>query len=116
ISLAWALIGPHVPDVARAPVGNANAGLPTPPQTPPATPVASPPPASMPAGGTCDFCIVGAVPLGGTVSGSISGQGESTVNYHTYTIFVPEGTPTLTIELNADFDVDIAVKFGSEIE
>ncbi|HEX7039319.1 MAG TPA: trypsin-like peptidase domain-containing protein [Trueperaceae bacterium] len=114
ISLAWALLGPHVPDVARAPVGNANAGVPPAPGSP-ATPVAEPPPASVP-DGVCNFCIVGAVPLGGTVSGTISGQGQEAINYHTYTVFVPEGTPSLTIELTADFDVDFAIKYGSEIQ
>lgn len=120
ISLAWALIGPHVPDVARAPVGGAAAQAPTAPATPtppatttqtPTTPVTPPAPA-----GTCDFCILGAVPLGGSVSGTIRGVGDEAINYHTYTVEVPAGTPTLTIVLTADFDVDIAMKYGSEIQ
>lgn len=114
ISLAWALLGPHVPDVARAPLGDARAGPATPAQ--PATPApatAVTPPAQGPA---CDFCVVGPVAFGGTVTGTIAGKGQDTINYHTYTVFVPEGTPSLTIELKADFDVDMAVKYGSEIQ
>src|SRR5690606_19638186 len=98
ISLAWALLGPHVPDVARAPVGGAVASAPAVPQTqtqaapavtPPATPAVTPPAAAT--AGSCDFCVVGTVPLGGRVSGSITGMADA-VNYHTYTVQVPAGT------------------------
>lgn len=119
ISLAWALLGPHVPDVARAPVGGVAASAPAVPQTqtapavtPPATPAVTPPAGS--ATGTCDFCVVGAVPLGGSVSGSITGMADA-VNYHTYTFQVPSGTEKIVIDLAADFDLDIAVKYGSEV-
>src|SRR5690606_36971778 len=119
ISLAWALLGPHVPDVARAPVGGVAASAPAVPQTqtapavtPPATPVVTPPAGS--ATGTCDFCVVGAVPLGVSVSGSITGMADA-VNYHTYTVQVPSGTEKIVIDLAADFDLDIAVKYGSEV-
>lgn len=122
ISLAWALLGPHVPDVARAPVAGAVAAAPATPQTQtqaaaPVTQAAAPPTTPAPAGAggqPCDYCIVGAVPLGGTVNGSITGYADN-VNYHTYTIEVPAGTEKLVIELTGDFDVDIAVKYGSEI-
>ncbi len=128
ISLAWALIGPHVPDVARAPVGGATVAAPAVPQTttqattavtPPATQPATPPatqPATPPAAasGPCDFCLVGAVQLGGTVTGRINGLADA-VNYHTYTFQVPAGTEKVVIELAGEFDVDIAVKYGSMI-
>lgn len=38
------------------------------------------------------------------------------MNFHTYTISVPSGTPTLTIVLDSDHDLDIAVKYGTPVE
>ena len=137
ISLAWALIGPNVFDVARAPSPRATqptqttaaATTPTaavtPPQGSPAatTPTATPP-AEEPAAATtelpdtgvgpCDFCLVGPIAIGHSVSAEIAGVAEA-INYHTYTIEVPAGTPTLVIEVASDFDVDAALKFGSVV-
>ncbi len=117
ISLAWALLGPHVPDVARAPVGGvpAAAQVVPQPQTQAATNVTAPATtAAAAATGACDMCLVGSVPIGGTVTGSISGLDDA-VNYHTYTFHVPAGTEKIVIDLSADFDVDIAVKYGSDV-
>ncbi|HZJ10138.1 MAG TPA: serine protease, partial [Trueperaceae bacterium] len=124
ISLAWALIGPNVLDVARAPSSRAaqaeQASTTTPAiatTTPPVT--STTPPTSggdLPTSGVglCDFCLVGPIAVGGSVSGAIAGIPDA-VNYHTYTIEVPSGTATLVVELTADFDLDAAIKFGSEV-
>ena len=110
ISLAWALIGPHVPDVARAPVGGAAAQAPTAPATTtPAPNVAAPVTSDA-----CDLCIVGTISLGSAVDGVIAGL-EDYLNYHTYLVEVPPATATMTIVLESDFDLDIAVKYGSEV-
>src|SRR5690554_2097348 len=83
ISLAWALIGPHVPDVARAPVGGAAAQAPTAPATTtPAPNVAAPVTSDA-----CDLCIVGTISLGSAVDGVIAGL-EDYLNYHTYLVEV----------------------------
>jgi serine protease Do len=116
ISLAWALIGPNVLDVARAasnrtaavvpPVDTSNANQQTPatPQTPPSSGV-----------GPCDFCLVGPVAVGTTASNVIGGVSEM-INFHTYSIEVPTGTATLTIALTGDADIDMAAKYGGEIQ
>jgi len=110
ISLAWALIGPHVPGVARAPVGGAAAQAPTAPATTtPAPNVAAPVTSDA-----CDLCIVGTISLGSAVDGVIAGL-EDYLNYHTYLVEVPPATATMTIVLESDFDLDIAVKYGSEV-
>src|SRR5690606_27556117 len=113
ISLAWALIGPNVLDVARAPSSRA-ATTPPATTTPAATPQAEQPLASSGVG-PCDFCLVGPVTMGSVASNVIGGVAEQ-INYHTHSIEVPTGTPTLTISLSADADVDIAAKFGAEIQ
>jgi len=124
ISLAWALIGPNVVDVARAPSsrgGTTAVSTPATSTTPATTTNPSPPPATSgqapPTSGVgpCDFCLVGPVNIGGTASNAIAGITDN-VNYHTYSIEVPAGTSTLTIALSADADVDIAAKFGTEIQ
>lgn len=117
ISLAWALIGPNVLDVARAPSSRTSVAG---PQTSTAqgsnTPV---PPVEQPVAssgvGPCDFCLIGPVAFGTTASNVIGGVSD-VINFHTYTIEVPAGTPTLTIALTADVDVDLAAKFGAEIQ
>ena len=125
ISLAWAIIGPNVLDVARAQSARAaQAPEPTTSQAgnqvnaaatvaPPAEETTA---SQLPNSGVgpCDFCLVGPVALGSSVAGVISGVPDA-VNYHTYTIEVPTGTETLTVELTADFDLDGAIKFGSEV-
>ena len=120
ISLAWALIGPNVIDVARAPGARAASTQATTNsnssqlagETPTADPVSTLPPAT--GVGPCDFCLVGPVAVGYSVDGTIAGIAEA-VNYHTYSIEVPAGTERLTVELKADSDLDGAIKFGSEV-
>ncbi len=123
ISLAWALVGPHVPDVARAPsrgqstpvVTNVPPANTTP--TTPTTPTTSTTPTAMPVSGVgpCDLCTVGTVTLGVNAIQQIGGLGTEYINYHTYRVDVPAGKETLIIELMADSDLDIAVKYGSDI-
>lgn len=129
VSLAWAMIGPHVQDVARAPTGPtsppATTTTTTPPvTTPPAsTPAVTTPPATgavtttpTPSGvGTCDACTIGTVTLGVNASNQIGGRGTDYINFHTYMVEVPPGKETLIIELSSDSDLDIAVKYGSHI-
>ncbi len=57
---------------------------------------------------------IGTIQIGGSASGSLAGISEA-VSYHTYILDVPSGTPRITISMNADMDLDLAVKFGSEI-
>lgn len=134
ISLAWALIGPHVPDVARAgstttassSQGQSGSGS---GQTSTQTGTQT---GSQPAtqGGTttgqtgtqarasstgCEFCFVGSLALGQAATHNIVGQVEG-INFHTYAVEVPAGTTSLSIDLRADYDVDLAVKYGSHIE
>ena len=136
IGLAWALLGPNVPDVARAstaPVATAPAAQsqttqPQAAQAPAGQASTVPPPGvggtlatpatpAAPAGlsAECDFCYVGDMRLGQVASSAITGQPDG-ANYHTYGVVVPAGTPSLTIQLAADFDLDMAVKFGSHIQ
>lgn len=122
ISLAWALIGPNVIDVARAGSTPATAATnpasnpTTPPSNAPATPGTPPAAAAFtPTGiGPCDFCTVGPITIGQSVEGAIGGSPDG-ANFHTYVVEVPAGTLTLVIELNADADVDLAAKYGSDI-
>jgi len=119
ISLGWAVIGPNVPDVARATSGSGVRS--TPPQpadtqsgTQASTSQASTGPAASGVG-PCDFCTVGELAIGKEVSSVIGGVPDR-MNFHTYTITVPTGTPTLTVMLDSDYDLDLALKYGSPIE
>lgn len=128
ISLAWALIGPHVPDVARAggtavastpstqqgQTSGGSGGVPAGQPTGPAT--SQQPAAQTTASSTgCEFCYVGVINPGQVATHTIVGHAGS-VNFHTYGVQVPEGATSVTIDLRADFDVDIAVKYGSDIQ
>lgn len=138
ISLAWALIGPHVPDVARAGSATAadaqgpgaadagsGAGTGATQDAAPATPATAQPgaaattqqPAAQATGSSsgCEFCFVGNITLGQVANHRIVGQAEGG-NYHTYGVQVPEGVVSMVIDLSADFDVDIAIKYGSDIQ
>lgn len=116
ISLAWALIGPNVTDVARAKsTSGVRASTPGPTVTPPPAGGGGTPALPSSGVGPCDFCTVGDLALGKQVENEIGGVPER-VNFHTYTISVPSGTPTLTIVLDSDHDLDIAVKYGTPVE
>jgi len=58
--------------------------------------------------------FIGALPANGRGRGRLDGMAEQ-VTYHTYVVEVPAGTARLTLVLDADVDLDIAVKGGSEI-
>jgi serine protease Do len=119
ISLAWALIGPHVPDVARAAgaqttgtsgqTASGQSGTQPGSQT---TQQATQPSASSTG---CEFCFVGNIGVGQVATHSIVGLAEG-INYHTYGVEVPEGATSVVINLWSDFDVDVAVKYGSDIQ
>jgi len=138
ISLAWALIGPHVPDVARAgatPVaggsegqtggGGSQAGGETGGGGTQAGGAGGQVGGALGTQGTaaaggasstgCEFCYVSDIEQGQVAAFSIVGQADA-INYHTYGVQVPEGLGELIIELKADFDVDIAIKYGAEVE
>jgi hypothetical protein len=57
---------------------------------------------------------VGALALEGVAQGALAAVSGG-VAYHTYWIDVPAGLASWTLTLDADIDLDIAVKFGSEI-
>ncbi len=105
IGLAWGVIGPNVPSVARAS---------------PATELATVATDAQDAGvgvlsATCVNCVVGTLRLGGAGGGSITATAGG-VDYQTYRVRVPEGATSLTIEMSADGDLDLAAKYGSEIQ
>lgn len=123
ISLAWALVGPHVTDVARAPSRGQSTPVVTnvPPTnttpTPPSNTTTGTTTTAAPSSGVgpCDLCTVGMMTLGINAIQQIGGLGTEYINYHTYRVEVPSGKETLIIELMADADLDIAVKYGSDI-
>lgn len=61
-----------------------------------------------------DSGFAGALRLGEQASAELAALPDAAA-FHTYRIDVPAGTPTLTIRLRADADLDLFVKFGSEI-
>ncbi len=124
ISLGWAVIGPNVPDVARATTRSGVRA--TPPQPADSqgggstadSQTGSPPASNGPGTsgvGPCDFCTVGELEIGKEVTSTIGGVPEY-VNFHSYTVTVPPGTPTLTVMLDSDHDLDLAIKYGSPID
>lgn len=112
IGLAWSLIGPHVPDVRRA--GSSpqpsHSQITTPtsstPQTPPMTSTGNP------------SGSYGAVALDSSVTGVIApASSDDTLAYHTYSLSIPAGLSRVEIAVVAGgSDVDMAVKYGSEIQ
>jgi S1-C subfamily serine protease len=58
--------------------------------------------------------LMGALVLGGPVSAELAAGGQR-VAFHTYVVDVPQGTARLTVEMTADVDLDLFLKFGSEI-
>ena len=59
------------------------------------------------------FGTVGPLPLGARVEGRLGGSGATA--YHTYVVDVPVGTAAVTFHLDADADLDLFVKHGSDI-
>ena len=58
--------------------------------------------------------LVGPVGLGEQVRSELAGTIGSAA-FHTYFVEVPAGTSTLTVEMAADADLDLFLKYGSEI-
>jgi hypothetical protein len=82
---------------------------------PPASPggAAPPQPPEVVADAT-GTAFIGALPLDGRARGRLDG-GAGRATYHTYVVEVPAGTARVTIVLDADDDLDLVVKGGSEI-
>lgn len=58
--------------------------------------------------------LVGPIALGNQVRSELAGT-FGTAAFHTYFVDVPAGTSTLTVEMAADADLDLFLKYGSEI-
>jgi serine protease Do len=58
--------------------------------------------------------LVGPVALGEQVRSELAGAFDAAA-FHTYFVDVPAGTTTLTVEMSADADLDLFLKYGSEI-
>lgn len=98
ISLAWALIGPHVTDVTRSGTTGTTATF-----------------RGNEAQATCDHCFAGTLEVGGHISSSIRGM-PSPVNYHTYVLKVPAGLEAVVVDLSSASDLDVAIKHGQPIQ
>jgi hypothetical protein len=58
---------------------------------------------------------VGTLAPGGRARGRLAGE-DGAVAYHTYVVEVPAGLARLVLELDADIDLDLAVKYGADIQ
>lgn len=58
---------------------------------------------------------VGTLVPGGRARGRLAGE-SGAVAYHTYVVEVPTGLARLVLELDADIDLDLAVKYGADIQ
>lgn len=81
----------------------------------PAEPVAPPPSVPIVTAPTSEPAIVGALPLEGIAQGALVATSGGNA-FHTYWVEVPAGVGRWTLHLEADADLDLAVKFGSEIQ
>lgn len=109
ISLAWALIGPHVPTVQRA----------SPPE--PTQPVAQP---SLPAARAQDTSedpgapsgAFGPIGLGALVSARLAAASTDALTYHGYSVTVPADAERVIVAVDGrGSDVDLAVNDGAPI-
>ncbi|MBS3933647.1 MAG: trypsin-like peptidase domain-containing protein [Truepera sp.] len=109
ISLAWAIIGPHVANVQRAP------GVQV--QQPVAQPTTQPSPGTAPVTGAGQPSgNYGAISIGASRSNIVAAATAETLVYHTYTVAVPAGLASLTISVDGKgSDLDLAARFGTEI-
>jgi hypothetical protein len=64
--------------------------------------------------GQTDSGVVGTLAVDASAHGRLDGVPDA-VSYHTYHVDVPDGLARLTVELDADIDLDLAIKHGSEI-
>ena len=104
---------PSTPAAPLAPLGPATRTSPIGPSTPP-PPTASAPPTEVVADatGTAD---IGAVGPNGRARGQLDGIADD-LSFHAYYVDVPAGSTRLTIVLDADLDLDLAVKHGAPTE
>lgn len=119
ISLAWALIGPFVSDVGRAPAlgksGAATASTGNEAQT---LGTASESAGSTTPAQTCvDYCSYGIIGVNDAASATIVYPKENPApSFHTYTVEVPPGTPEVTFSVFGDGDIDLFVNYSEEID
>lgn len=59
------------------------------------------------------FGTVGVVPIGARIAGRLASSAD--VAYHTYVVEVPTGTSEISFVMDADADLDLVVKHGSDI-
>ncbi|MDF1521219.1 MAG: hypothetical protein P1P87_00185, partial [Trueperaceae bacterium] len=64
---------------------------------------------------TTESAVVGALPLEGVAQGTLAAIAGGNA-FHTYWVDVPAGVARWTVTLEADADLDVAVKYGSEIQ
>lgn len=114
IALAWALIGPHVPNVFRPDSSPVQAGPGT--QSQVSTQPAQPPVQQSPETGGVPSGNQGALAIGQSVTRTAASASEEFITWHAYAVSVPAGQPTLTITVTSDDDIDFAYSFGRDIE
>lgn len=117
ISLAWALMGPFVTDVGRAPTSGKTGT--TVASSSGATQTLGTAPGSSPVTDTecLDYCFSGVLSIDDAVTATIAyPAGNPSPSFHTYAIEVPPGTPELTISVFGDDDIDLFVGYGEEID
>lgn len=115
-TLTRAQATPSTPAAPLSPLAPPTRTSPTPPASPavPASPTVSAPPAEVVADatGTAD---IGAVAPNGRARGRLDGIADD-LSFHAYYVDVPDGSTRLTIVLDADLDLDLAVKHGAPTE
>jgi len=77
-----------------------------------AAPAAAPTVVTAP---TSESAVVGALPLEGMAQGALAAAGGGN-SFHTYWVDMPAGVTRWTLTLDADVDLDLATKFGAEIQ
>lgn len=117
VSLAWALIGPHVPNVVRA--ESDPVAFTAPSVVPHVQPVGPVPAVTPPATGTAAVAVPsghqGSLAIGQSISKTAAAMQPDAITWHSYAVSIPAGQPQITISVTSDDDIDFAYKFGSEI-
>lgn len=66
---------------------------------------------------THESSFVGELSIGGSASGRLLGHPDDDLfSFHTYVVNVPQGTARLVIRIESAQDMDLAVKYGREME
>ena len=121
IGLAWAVIGPNVPNVVRAPGGRPQqASQQASQQAGPAAdaPATSTPPAATQAEGDAGAPSgeYGELSLGAPLSARLAAATEEGFSYHGYQVAVPTGTTRVVVAVDGrGNDADLAVSNGAPI-